>query len=365
MAVQRLAATEQQLWGEGKTLLSDSPGEGIRNLTERRPPSATDLELEALRLTLAGLEQKLRHLALETRLSSGSINAVHAPEGLQLLRSVVRRDAALLKDLERVELVRMWDAVKAPIQRHGGAAEGSAGSHASQVLSADQPPVMLIYGPYDELEPGNYLVTWRLRFKVPPSEEDCCFLDACHEAVTFSGRNPGGAEAPPGEWAELSVPLANPVRRAYAFRFWPHGRAVELDRICAFRLHGGTAPPADGSNQCSVMGAVHRAGPVRIPAGSSVSLALEEAGGAKNFGDMARSRIRRTTDGRHEVITVDSRQAGPLPAMRQGDIVEKSWRYRKSEMKNTGLRPVDLADEFCSERCQPLPVSAVPPWDGA
>ena len=278
--------------------------------------------MEALRLRLAGLERELEHLAIETRLSSGFVNAVHAPEGLRVLRAVVRRDAAVLKDAERVELVRMWDAAKAPIQRHGGTTVNSPGSHAGEVLSAVRPPAMLIYGPYEELEPGNYLVTWRLRFKATPSGEDCCFLDACHEAVTFSGRNPGGAEAPPGQWVELSVPLANPARRSYEFRFWPHGHAVELDRIYVFRLHGGAVPPADGTVQCSVMGAVHRAGPVRIPSGSTVALAIEQAGGAKSFGDTARCRIHRTNEGRHEVIVVDTQQTGPQLVMCQGDILE-------------------------------------------
>jgi hypothetical protein len=320
---ERLAKISGELRAEGKTQLADRIDGEIRAIATLDDTTARDAELLLVQTRVAAMEARVQRLSDDLRLMASFTNTAGVPEGLEVLRSVRTRQPELFGHVDRIELLKTFDAAKAPMQWHSGKPQPAEGAHAGTALMDESQAIMSIYGPYAPLEPGRYIVTWRVKFRGPVTEKDACFLDAAHNAVTFSGRNPDGPECRAGEWVEMSVPLANPALREYEFRFWPHQQPVMLDRIYVFRLHGSPAPA--GQAIVSVMGAVKSAGTLSLPAGSSAAAAIQLAGGRKDGAHPQRVLIHRTIEGRHEII--DTVEAEALPGneqtvLKDGDIIE-------------------------------------------
>jgi hypothetical protein len=245
---QRLASISKDLRAEGKLPLAERIDDAIRTLARLDDTTERDAELLLLQTRMAAMETQVARLAADLRLIASFTNTAAVPEGLDVLRSVQARQPALFGNAGRIELLRTFDAARPPMQQHSGKAIATAGAYSGTALVDQDPAFMCVFGPYTPLEQGRYVITWRVKFHGPVAEKDVCFLDVAHNAVTVSGRNPDGPECHPGEWVEMSVPLANPATREYEFRFWPHRHPLTLDRIYVFKLHDKPAKSADSPN---------------------------------------------------------------------------------------------------------------------
>lgn len=317
-----LARISGLLRGEGKAPLADLIDAEIRTLASLDDTTKRDAELLLLQTRVAAMETQVQRLTADLRLSASFTNTAAKPEGLTVLRSVQQRQPGLFANVDRIELVKTFDAAQPPMQRHSGNPQQVMGAYAKSALVDEAPAFMSIFGPYVPLEPGRYIITWRMKFHGPVAEKEVCFLDAAHNAVTFSGRNPDGPECKAGEWVEMSVPLANPALREYEFRFWPHNHPVTLDRIYVFRLHEKPAPSGREQPFVSVMGAVHSAGTVTLPQGSSATTAIQLAGGRKEGAHAQRVIIHRAQDGRYQAIETEALPGTGQMVLQHGDIIE-------------------------------------------
>ena len=239
---QRLAKISGELRAEGKLPMAERLDDAVRSLARLDDTTERDAELLLLQTRMAAMESQIERLTVDLRLIASFTNTAAVPEGLDVLRSVQARQPALFKNAGRIELLKSFDAAQPPIQHHSGKAVATPGAFSGTALVDQDPAFMCIFGPYTPLEQGRYVITWRVKFHGPVAEKDVCFLDVAHNAVTVSGRNPDGPECQPGEWVEMSVPLANPATREYEFRFWPHRHPLTLDRIYIFKLHDKPAP---------------------------------------------------------------------------------------------------------------------------
>ena len=234
---QRLATISGELRAEGKLPMAERLDDAVRSLARLDDTTERDAELLLLQTRMAAMESQIERLTVDLRLIASFTNTAAVPEGLDVLRSVQARQPALFKNAGRIELLKSFDAAQPPIQHHSGKAVATPGAFSGTALVDQDPAFMCIFGPYTPLEQGRYVITWRVKFHGPVAEKDVCFLDVAHNAITVSGRNPDGPECQPGEWVEMSVPLANPATREYEFRFWPHRHPLTLDRIYVFKLH--------------------------------------------------------------------------------------------------------------------------------
>lgn len=318
----RLAKISAMLRAEGNTHLADQIDAEIRTLAGLDDTTSRDAELLLLQTRVAAMEMQVQRLASNQRLADSFTNTAATPEGLAVLRSVHTRQPGLFTNVDRIELLKTFDPAQAPMQHHSGTPQTAEGAHSGTALVDEAPAFMSIFGPYAPLEPGRYIITWRMKFHGPVADKDVCFLDAAHNAVTFSGRHPDGSECQSGKWVEMSVPLANPVLREYEFRFWPHNHPVTLDRIYVFRLHEKPAPAGQDQVSVSVMGAVQSAGTRQLPQGSSATTAIQLAGGRREIAHPQRVLIHRTKEGQHEVIETEALPGTGQMVLQHGDIIE-------------------------------------------
>ena len=180
-------------------------------------------------------------------------NRTKAKEAGKVLNRAVHREPILLDGVNKVELVKFFDATEKPMQHRDSRAEVQHGGYAENALVGRSGTIMT-WGPYVNFDPGRYLVVYRFRFPEPVKGHNVCFLDVAHKAVTYSGRRPGADEIEEDQWNEIAIPVDAPKSMEFEFRFWPHNNPVAIDRIYLFHLHG-KSPQA-----VSVMGAVAKSG---------------------------------------------------------------------------------------------------------
>jgi hypothetical protein len=147
----------------------------------------------------------------------------------------------------------VFSAVAAPMQHADEAPEDEVwrlkrqtldGAHAPEVLRGNFPPIML-WGPYEELPAGRFIVIYRFMVVSQPQEASTLFFDVCHDACTRSGIRVAAREFPVNEWREVAVPVDLPEPKQLEFRFWPDGADVALDRIYVFRATSSAELPPD------------------------------------------------------------------------------------------------------------------------
>lgn len=147
----------------------------------------------------------------------------------------------------KAELVKVLDAAVAPMENAGGAAVKVEGAHAEKALQGQMDGI-LMWGPYQDLEPGVYFVVYRFRLDDVAIPGSTCFADVCHKASTSSGERLAVEKLVQDKWVEVAVPVFVPVKKAFEFRFWPGGNAFTVDRIYVYKLDPGKrAKPEPGT----------------------------------------------------------------------------------------------------------------------
>ncbi|MDB6071485.1 MAG: hypothetical protein JWL81_2656 [Verrucomicrobiales bacterium] len=147
----------------------------------------------------------------------------------------------------KAELVKVLDAAVAPMENAGGAAVKVEGAHAEKALQGRMDGI-LMWGPYQDLEPGVYLMVYRFRLDADPIPGSTCFADVCHKASTSSGERLAVEKLVQDQWVETAVPVFVPVKKAFEFRFWPGGNSFTVDRIYVYKVDPGKrAKPEPGT----------------------------------------------------------------------------------------------------------------------
>jgi hypothetical protein len=160
---------------------------------------------------------------------------------------------SILKEVPSVQLVpqgdyravRTWEAEGKEIAHSIGQAVADPeayGNKAWEVKTySDRPYRHLIYGPYIELEPGDYVAFFRIKLLEEAGEEVVADLDAC---VSFgknilNSREITGSDLALNDYVQIPLPFRYPGGKLECRVFWRGYASVRVDRISLFRLEGG------------------------------------------------------------------------------------------------------------------------------
>lgn len=240
--------------------------------------------------------------------------------GLDTWAAAVAREPVLGELADSVELLRAYDADKDPVRRHSGQPGALAGAHNSTPIVDQDPAMIMLWGPYAALEPGRYLVVYRVQFLKAEgdnaSQPTGAFFDACTNAVTYSGRRPTAKSLPSGTWHSVGVPITVAAKKEFEFRFWPQGRKVAVDRIYLYQLD--PKPTTEPKPHVSIMGAVNLPGTYPHAKCNTLASLLEACGGANQMANTTTAIL--SSQEKTERLTIDdsskSRQLQP------GDVLE-------------------------------------------
>lgn len=240
-------------------------------------------------------------------------------EGKQVFDGAVAGELALLANIGKAELFKVFDATTAPMRHNAGEPGIIEGAYSERALIGISRSIML-WGPYQSFEPGRYLVVYRFQFLDEAAGNKSCFLDVCHKAVTFSGRRPEAAAIPAHVWNEVAVPLGVPQNMPFEFRFWPEGKQVAVDRIYLYRLTDRTQTGL--LRPISLMGAVERSGFYMLQnTNTSADSLFKLAGGPNGLAHSVQFTIWRQIGDEIQSIPLSDENARAEIAILPGDIV--------------------------------------------
>jgi hypothetical protein len=199
------------------------------------PPLPAPLAIIKLSPETQALRRGFDPAAAQERVSKLEIvNSTKAKEAQAVLTGAVSRNLKLLDQTRKVQLVQVYDAATPPL-KHSGNPQATPGAHSPNALVGSDDRIML-WGPYAELDKGRYLVVYRFQLLEKPKSKEVCFLDVCHDTVTFRGLRPEAKLVPVKEWSEIGVAVDVPSPMKFEYRFWPHDHLVAIDRVYVFRL---------------------------------------------------------------------------------------------------------------------------------
>ena len=160
-------------------------------------------------------------------------NQAEAAAAQPFVREAALADPEAFKGVDEVTLVHQFDAVK--LSRNYGESKTVEGSQAEKALVGGGGNIMM-WGPYDRLERGQYVIIYRFQEMGKPEGDHTCFLDVCSSAVTVSGKRPPWAGFAPGVWRSLAVPLTVKRPLTFEYRFWPENHASAVDRVYVLKV---------------------------------------------------------------------------------------------------------------------------------
>lgn len=183
-------------------------------------------------------------------LSSARQTSAQAPgEGLPepLLREV-RSPQNLLRG--RYREVKAWEAegkeaghstgkeVSDPEAKEGRAWEAKGYS--------ETPSAHLLFGPYVELERGDYVAFFRMKLLEEADEETVAEIDACVSfgQTVLGVQDVAGTDLTLNRYTQVPLPFQYTSGKLECRVFWPGYTSLRVDRVTVFRLEGGTAAAA-------------------------------------------------------------------------------------------------------------------------
>lgn len=137
--------------------------------------------------------------------------------------------------ISKAELVHAYNAAEKPFQHRNAGPGKVAGAHAPEALTGNSPSIML-WGPYVNLEHGQYLIVYRFQLAEKRHAGTKLFLDVAHNACTRSGIRLEADKQPVGQWQEIAVPVTMGEAKRLEFRFWPAGNPTSVDRVYVFKV---------------------------------------------------------------------------------------------------------------------------------
>ncbi len=162
-------------------------------------------------------------------------NTTKAREGDAVFAAAQLFKPDLFHAIKAVELVGFHDFAEPPMKRNNGGAEHVPGEHAKTAWVSSGKG-MIIWGDYDKLEPGEYIIVYRVRTYDAGPTDEVAFLDVAEGGNTKSGLHPKGADLPAGAWHEVPLALKVPEAKNYEFRLWESGKKLAMDRLYIFKV---------------------------------------------------------------------------------------------------------------------------------
>ena len=141
--------------------------------------------------------------------------------------------------------VRTWEAEGKGIAHMIGQAVADPEAYGEKAWEAktfsDPPYRHLVYGPYIELEPGDYVAFFRIKLLEEAGEETVVNLDA---SVSFgreilNSRQISGSDLALNRYVQIPLPFRYPGGKLECRLFWRGYASVRVDRISLFRFVGG------------------------------------------------------------------------------------------------------------------------------
>jgi len=196
-----------------------------------------DLSRKRVELTIVDLDAQLAKMApVAARTASSKykvIAKVECKEAAAVYAEIAQRSESLAKEKGEITLVNVHDATK--LSRHSGSPQKVAGSYSDTPVVGTAGGIMF-YGPYEQFEPGRYVIVYRFRFMQEETGDSLCFLDVARNGNTVSGHRPGAKELVAKGWTSIGIPLKVDQAQALEYRLWPNNRQIALDRVYVFRL---------------------------------------------------------------------------------------------------------------------------------
>ena len=159
------------------------------------------------------------------------------------LPETIARDVKDLAALPKgtYALVKTWQA-EASGHMTGRVVEDAdaEGGQALEARPGVDEPNALLYGPYIEIEPGDYVVFFRLKLLESPEDDVAGFLDAC---VAFGQEMLGGweltaADLTAGRYVEAPLAFHYDRGKLECRITWSGALGLRVDRVSLFRLTG-------------------------------------------------------------------------------------------------------------------------------
>lgn len=138
--------------------------------------------------------------------------------------------------------VQSWEAEVAP-HLTGRVVEDpdAGGGKALEAVPGRDKPDTLLFGPYLELKPGDYVAFFRLKLLEPLEDGAALHLDACVEyAQHFLGaRDLAAPDLAVGRYVELALGFQYPGGKLECRATWPGEAALRVDRVSLYQVTGG------------------------------------------------------------------------------------------------------------------------------
>jgi hypothetical protein len=167
-------------------------------------------------------------------------NAGDVQEADAIAAEVIARYPEVLKSVRHFELVKCYDASE--MRRSGGGPRDIDGAFSAQPV-AGRTGGPMFWGIYQKLDPGSYIIVYRVQALSLVSGKKVCFLDVCRGGNTIASRRPNASEFTAGKWIAVPIPLKLDSQGTVEYRLWPDGHEIGLDRIYVFHVPDDDATP--------------------------------------------------------------------------------------------------------------------------
>lgn len=156
-----------------------------------------------------------------------------AAEAGKVIADVAAKYPDMLKGVKRVTLAKVHDG--ASLRRHAGGPRAMPGAFSAAPVVGASDGIML-WGVYEEWDPGKYLVVYRVQLLSDADGGNVCFLDVCKGGHTIAECRPAAKEFKPNGWQAMPIQMTLSERATVEYRLWPHRHTIALDRIYIYRL---------------------------------------------------------------------------------------------------------------------------------
>ena len=146
----------------------------------------------------------------------------------------------------RYTFVTSWDAAGLRAQHQSGRGvkdvAASNGTAWQATVGADEPGKSVLYGPYIDEPPGDYVAFYRIELLDETGEDEALFLDTSADrgAAILATKSITAGDLTANKYVEVALPFHLEGKRVEVRALWPGYSNVRIDRIALYRLEGGT-----------------------------------------------------------------------------------------------------------------------------
>lgn len=161
------------------------------------------------------------------------INRTDAKEANEVVSAILAAYPATLASAARIELLKYHDATE--FHRNAGNPTTLPGSYSGAPVAGRHGAIML-WGVYENLPPGRYLVVYRIQSLSEIAGDNICFLDVCAGGNTIAEHRPIDTELERGQWKNVPVVMNLEGSEVIEYRLWPNNHTIAIDRVYVFQF---------------------------------------------------------------------------------------------------------------------------------